>query len=117
MAVRIQAPTGASGHYHVRPDSTNATALLTAGSNRVLVHALRFVNATGPSRTVTVSHYRKAEDDTVPLFGAALTVASNSEVDKTLPGHLLEDEDEIRVTVSAADAVDCFAYITQRDGV
>ena len=116
MAFNVQAPSELAASSYVRPSTTGATALVTAAADRAFVHALRFVNDTGTLRTVTVTHYRAAEDDSLPLFGAALDVAANSEVDKALPGLMLNDGDQIRVTVSAADSVRCWAFTTQRGG-
>jgi hypothetical protein len=114
MGFDVRAQSTAGGIEYVRPDSTDPTTLFTAGAERAFVHALRFVNDTGTNRTVTVTHYRASQADTLPLFGAAIAVDANTEVEKTLPGHLLLQDDEIRVTVSNADSIRCWAYIAQR---
>lgn len=116
MSTQLQAGLTVGSSAYLRPSSTNAEALATAGAERLVLRKLRFVNDTGTNRTVTVEHYRAASASSVPLFGAAIAVNANTEVTKEdIDGLLMEEGDEIRVTVSAADSIRCWAYIARRD--
>jgi hypothetical protein len=95
---------------HVKPSTTGATALVVADQETV-VYALRFTNRSGSSRTVDLTHYVASADASRPIIGAVIAVADGAHVDHELPGaKLLAKGDELRVTVSAADALECEAF-------
>ena len=107
VTVNMQGPFVSS---HAKPADTNATALVTAGAERALVYGFWIANEGGGARTVQIDFYDSSATATRPLW-IDYAIADDAEQELTLPGPLLLDEgDQIRVTVDTGNTVDFYAF-------
>jgi hypothetical protein len=107
ITVNMQGPFVSA---HAKPTNTSATTLVTAGAERALVYGFWIANEGGGARTVQIDFYDSSATATRPLW-INQAIDANAEAELTLPGPLLLDEDdEIRVTVDSGNTVDFYAF-------
>ena len=107
VTVNVQGPFVSA---HAKPTNTSATTLVTAGAERALVYGFWIANEGGGARTVQIDFYDASATATRPLW-IDYAISDDAEAEITLPGPLLLDEDdEIRVTVDSGNTVDFYAF-------
>jgi hypothetical protein len=107
VTVNMQGPFVSA---HAKPTDTNATTLVTAGAERALVYGFWIANEGGGARTVQIDLYDSSATATA-RSGLITPLQTMPRQRLRFPAILLLDEDdEIRVTVDSGNTVDFYAF-------